>query len=396
MKCLKLFLIFLIVILCFNHKLEAQWIQTSGPSNGYVYILGTTSLDRLFAGTGGGVFRSTDNGSNWISLTNGVSDSNWVYSIATSDSNIFAGTDSGLYLSTNYGNTWSQVGGGLINHVNAIAINGMNVYAGTGGGVYCSTNLGSTWSSHKLDTTWVYSLLVKGNRLWVGTDKGVFFSKDTGISWKQINDGLTNSTVFSLTTNGSSVFAGTVSGIFVIPIDSTSWTKISNFPFVFSILSTDNNLYAGTGHGIFLSTDKGSNWIEVDSGMTNKDVNTIILNGDYLYAGTWGSGVWKRPLKEITSVESIQSELSNYKLFQNYPDPFNPSTIISYRIPENTLVILKLYDVLGRELQTIVNRRESSGVHFVTFNAHNLPSGVYFYRLQAGSFTQTKKFLLLR
>ena len=83
-------------------------------------------------------------------------------------------------------------------------------------------------------------------------------------------------------------------------------------------------------------------------------------------------------------------------LEQNYPNPFNPTTVISYQLPVNSVVALKIYDVLGREVETLVAGMQSAGDHHVTFNGAALPSGVYFYRLQAGSFTGTKKLLLLK
>ena len=301
-----------------------------------------------------------------------------------------------MYLSTNFGVTWTEIGGGLINHVNTLTIDGMNVYAGTGNGVFRSTNLGETWSSHVLDSIWVYSILAEGTRLWVGSSHGVFFSKNTGINWEQINNGALNTTVFSFVKNESNIYAGTDSGIYVIPIDSITWTKISDLTFVFSILSINNNLLAGTAHGIFLSTTNGSNWTEVDSGMTNKDVNTLIFMDDYLYAGTWDSGVWKRPLNEITSVESVQSKLSNYKLFQNYPNPFNSSTTIKFEIPKDGLVTLKIYNILGEEIETLFNEERSSGRYEVNFDAFKLPSGIYFYQLKTRDYVDTRKMILLK
>lgn len=85
-----------------------------------------------------------------------------------------------------------------------------------------------------------------------------------------------------------------------------------------------------------------------------------------------------------------------YGLSQNYPNPFNPTTVISYRLPVNSFVTIKIYDVLGREVQTLVNEHQPAGTHSVTFNAANLPSGVYFYRLEAGTYHDTKKLLLLK
>ena len=83
-------------------------------------------------------------------------------------------------------------------------------------------------------------------------------------------------------------------------------------------------------------------------------------------------------------------------LEQNYPNPFNPTTVISYQISAISQLSLKVYDVLGRQVEILVSERQSEGSHLATFNANNLPSGVYFYRLQAGSFTQTKKLLLIK
>ncbi len=85
-----------------------------------------------------------------------------------------------------------------------------------------------------------------------------------------------------------------------------------------------------------------------------------------------------------------------FSLGQNYPNPFNPSTTISYQLPVRCMVSLKLYNILGREVAALVNEEKSSGNFKIDFNAGNLPSGVYFYKLQAGNFVETKKMILLR
>jgi hypothetical protein len=83
-------------------------------------------------------------------------------------------------------------------------------------------------------------------------------------------------------------------------------------------------------------------------------------------------------------------------LFQNYPNPFNPTTTIKYSIPELSFVTLKVYDVLGSEIITLVNEEKPIGTHTIEFGASNLPSGIYFYQLQTPNFTQTKKMILLK
>ncbi|MEJ2616587.1 MAG: T9SS type A sorting domain-containing protein, partial [Ignavibacteriaceae bacterium] len=97
-----------------------------------------------------------------------------------------------------------------------------------------------------------------------------------------------------------------------------------------------------------------------------------------------------------TGINDIQAKVNEFKLYQNYPNPFNPSTKIEYRISEFGLISLKIYDVLGKEVATLVNEEKPAGTYEVTWNAANLPSGVYFYQIKAGSYTATKKLLLLK
>ena len=82
--------------------------------------------------------------------------------------------------------------------------------------------------------------------------------------------------------------------------------------------------------------------------------------------------------------------------YQNYPNPFNPRTIISYQLPVSGNVVLKVYDVLGNEITTLVNEEKPVGYYETNWNASNLPSGVYFYQLKAGDFVQTRKMILLK
>lgn len=125
------------------------------------------------------------------------------------------------------------------------------------------------------------------------------------------------------------------------------------------------------------------------------DYTLLLDNLRFAYADTnvlidgFGDG-----LTTLTSDEKIN--LNSYSLFQNYPNPFNPTTTISYSIPNREFVELKVYDLLGNQVANLVNEFKSVGSHSVNFNASNLSSGIYFYKLKAGNYIQTKKLILLK
>jgi hypothetical protein len=102
-------------------------------------------------------------------------------------------------------------------------------------------------------------------------------------------------------------------------------------------------------------------------------------------------------LNQTTGITNKSTSLPvSYSLSQNYPNPFNPTTVIIYQLPVTSFVNLKIYDILGREVQTLVDRLQNPGSYSVNFSANYLPSGVYFYRLDAGMFHDTKKLMLLK
>jgi hypothetical protein len=103
------------------------------------------------------------------------------------------------------------------------------------------------------------------------------------------------------------------------------------------------------------------------------------------------------PIPPIVSVEGeISMQPEEYNLFQNYPNPFNPSTTIRYSITNSELVRIKVYDILGREVKVLVNEIKQPGTYEVQFDASGLASGIYLYRVESGSFVQTKKMILLK
>jgi hypothetical protein len=146
------------------------------------------------------------------------------------------------------------------------------------------------------------------------------------------------------------------------------------------------------------TTDGGATWLPQKSGTINAlnavcftDVQSGTIVGEY------GTIVRTAPSGIVTGIGSdIASLPIRYALNQNYPNPFNPTTAVSYQLSAVSFVSLKVFDLLGREIATLVNEVHQPGSYTVRWNASSMPSGVYLYRLQTHDFVETKKMLLLK
>jgi hypothetical protein len=127
----------------------------------------------------------------------------------------------------------------------------------------------------------------------------------------------------------------------------------------------------------------------------NNTITGIGSDGSYYVNMDQCTAILK-PFSTVTSVKETKPLPKQFFLSQNYPNPFNPTTVISYQLPVISLVTLKIYDILGREVKMLVAEKQNAGYHSVTFDAKNLPSGIYFYSIAAGQFTQIKKMMLIK
>ena len=164
----------------------------------------------------------------------------------------------------------------------------------------------------------------------------------------------------------------------------------------------NSNIFAGIlDEGAFRATDNGDTWSPINTGLTNTIVRAFAINsnGD-IFAGT-GGGVF-RSVESTTAVEEISSSIpASFALEQNYPNPFNPTTIIRYQLSESSDVELTIYNQLGQRVKTLVTETQPVGMYQTEWNGQNemgrrVSSGIYFYRLNAGSFSETRKMSLLR
>jgi len=397
MKAIQNLLFFILYITAFFNPLIAQWVQTNNPSAHSIYCF-AINKNNFIAGGYNGIFISTNNGQSWGSFSEGITGSR-VQALAVSDTNIFASTDDGVFRSSTNSINWIKINNGLKElNVYALAIKDSNLVAGTINGIYLSSNNGESWKfKNGLMDISIYSLIFNGTNLFAGTNGGAFISTDNGINWKSINNGITISAVAGFAFNGSNLLFASGAGIFLSKNNGENWSQISDKS-TNVLCFRGNNLFAGTDDGVFLSSNLGLSWIQVNTGLsTNYIYSLIVIDDKIIFAGT-DIGIWNRKLDEmITSVESSTiSSPTNFCLYQNYPNPFNPTTTIKYSIPQPSYVTIKVYDVLGKEVATIVDENKLAGNYSVYFNASKLVSGIYLYRLKAGNYSQAKKFILMK
>jgi hypothetical protein len=190
--------------------------------------------------------------------------------------------------------------------------------------------------------------------------------------------------------------------------DGMNWTfyNISNSSFPnnkFKVIEIDNlgNKWIGTDEGRIVKFD-GMNWVFYNSSNFELPCDCVeeiaIDNLGNKWIGTYGGGLAVYHESGVVKVDEKSDEKipTEFILAQNYPNPFNPTTKIKYSIPKESFVKIAIYDILGKEIATLVNEGKPTGNYEIQFNASNLPSGVYFYRMQAGNFIETKKMVLIK
>jgi photosystem II stability/assembly factor-like uncharacterized protein len=397
--------IFLFII--FSIPLSAQWTQIATSGMNYSCF---ASADSFFlCGTNGyGVFSSTNDGANWTAVPNGPSSSTNCFH--ANGSLIYCGTySSGVYRSTDYGRTWTAKNTGIVNkNIYSFASIGSYVLAAGAGGVYRSTDSANHWTSvgTGLPAADVQALAVTGTTVLASVkNNGLYVSADSGATWAQSSTGGPYD-IYAygpLLVKGTKVFAAVPPNVFVSTDKGGSWAPDSaGLPLITTTILTlwtnGDKVFIGTfGFGCYFTNDDGSGWHLMNDGLTNLNVRSFAQRGSNILCGT-DLAVWQRPASDFaTSVNPNTNRIpSTFALHQNFPNPFNPSTIISYQIASLSKVSLKVYDLLGREVATLVNEVKPQGSYTAAFNAAKLPSGVYFYRLQAGRYNSVKKLLLLK
>jgi photosystem II stability/assembly factor-like uncharacterized protein len=419
---------------------QAGWFQlNSGVSSTLNIIFFPASATGNFgyvAGDNGVILKTTNAGSNWVSVSpNTTVNFKTIYFLDISNGWAAGRVGDYIYVyhTSNAGNNWTlqyydfdnknaptcsffrnsnkgYIGGGGINLVPTLGQTGFDMKTTNGGQNWVkASNYGRVFSVYfpTMDTGWKSIFWLAGsyplgNLQW--TTNG-------GVNWDEVQ-------VWNLTYFYDINFCGAWNGWAVgynfelTPITIVYRTHSRGYYWNYTIISSTAIMYSiyfindykgwmcGQGGIIRASNDTGKTWTNQNSGVTADlksikftDINTgyaVGNNGVILKTTTGGS----------VGINNQSEVIKDFSLEQNYPNPFNPTTKIRYSVPLRKggegVVTLKVYDILGKEIATLVNAQLQPGTYEVTFDGNNLSGGIYFYQLRVGNFVETKKMVMLK
>ncbi|MBZ0203529.1 MAG: T9SS type A sorting domain-containing protein [Ignavibacteria bacterium] len=413
------------------------WTEQNSGVNVELNSVSPVSHDIIWVcGNGGTVLRTSNGGANWINVSgagipNSVSLVNiWSIDASTALVTGYLGSDTWVWRTSNSGANWVQVFSQSGGRINGIVMKGLQPNRGllqgnpVGGRwtLFRTTNGGINWDSSGMylsqngsEAGWKNSIFIGSQAIysvdsliWFGTNNSrIYYSSNFGTNWTpqstapEVNtyaleflgipsftDGLAGGENLIRTSNGgmnwtpqSSTGSGNFSGFVMFGL------LVDYYGYCWYTRNT-SSIYRGFG---------GSGWsVEYTVPLGNYKHFSRARSGSYCWGVRSNGGITKCAYY-LSGLNQISSEVpENFSLFQNYPNPFNPSTHIGFRIAESGLVRIIVYDALGREIQILVDQELSPGTYEVDFNGAELPSGVYYYKLESGSFVETKRMVLIK
>ncbi len=414
----------------------AQWTKVSSHTAGVGGNLTAHKSTLFIYGyfNGNKVYRSANNGASLTNITGMFP--NDVYAVCSVKDDVFAvsvnsGTGAGrFYVSADDGVTWSErsviatvTGNGAIL---GMTVDGSTLYAVSNRkSFYASTDNGLTWQERLVKTTAGGNLVsfaaIGSTYTAVILGTGAVVSTDGGATWETKNPASAtisfvyayNGTIYGLPSGG---------GVVRFNASTKAWDAGTGLPDLLTfeipkaIIGSGGTLYAyyvaflTSQASVFSSTDNGSTWKKLSATGLPATVNpgasvsALAVNsaGLFLYnqsqAGTVidtaKTGLYK--MSVATSVTGAERRPADFQLSQNYPNPFNPETVIGYHIPKNGPVSLKVYDVLGHEVATLVDGYHAAGARAIRFDASALPAGVYLYSLRTAAGMEMKKMTFVK
>lgn len=395
-------------------------------------VLHQDSLNVIFGGEDGTILKSTNSGFNWIEQSTGIT--NVIYSVDinrfTDESQneqiiYFASCENGIVLRSNLkSGGWDILNTGYIADLKSICIKSKGeIFAcGNGGLIISSADNGNSWNTMNSGTGENLNVVIfpgentYGNRIYpiaAGSNGTVLISRNSGYSWIPVQSGTSAKLNTAVYGELQYVFAAGDNGVMIRSADGgSSWqtlntdisADINKLEFIKS--GANSKLAASCDNGIILiSQDLGNTWSIIQSpalldlfSVSFYDLNTGIAAADennFLYTSNGGFNWFTLP-----SSTGLTAENNAISLSQNYPNPFNPVTTINFTLNFEGYAELKIFDITGKEVRTLVNSYKQKGTYSAVLDASNLSSGFYFYKLYytngINKFIETRKMLFVK
>ncbi len=389
--------------------------QISGTSSNIRSVKAVNNLVCWVGGNVGNVRRTVDGGITWTNANPPTSAS--IVSIEAIDSNTaWCSAATIVFRTSNGGSSWTQVFTQTGGYINGFRFNNANTGFMMGdpvGGrwsLWKSTDAGITWDSAGLylaqagsEAGWNNSLFMQGNNIWFGTNNTkVYKSTNAGATWTfGVTAGMINSNSLHFNTPTLGL-TGSAAGMMKTTDGGATYTSVTvPGTGTIHIAGYGSDFWYIRGMGVYRSTNSGDNWsLEYTSTGFLNHISFVLHNGCPIgWAGRNNAGglVIRMQSDTLTSTGNNNNQIPEaFGLGQNYPNPFNPTTKVRFALPKNSFAKLVVYDALGREVETLVNEQLTAGTYEADWSANKFSSGVYYYKLSAGSFVETRKMILLK
>ena len=387
-----------------------------------LYSIFALDSNLIFAVGNNAIMKTSNSGSNWNIVHVNSSDRYKAIHILKNGTGFAAG-DSGIVLkSTDYGDTWMSLQSSTLSSLKSIYFVDSQTGYVAGNSVQNdqktllkTTNGGSSWTSfpflNNLDFSSVY--FASNDIGWASGKQGrVALTTNGGSNWVltyPIHNYDENLTKIVFTNFSTGYCSGQLGNVYKTTDGGNSWTPnnvIGNSGYIADFAFVNEDVGYAIGRNtyymsfyFFKTTNSGLNWNVIHSFNEERKLNSLyFVNERTAFLSGLKGSILKINTNNILSqiVNNGQIVNSVFKLYQNYPNPFNSTSRIKFEVLNSGNVRILIYDNLGRELKTILNEFKSPGVYETAINEKTLSSGVYFYRIEAGNFTETKKMIVLK